>query len=127
MKKQFNPHAWLNVDKKQKIATYHRPTTTTTGDSFSNVERLVQMIESSSIDITQGYETWRNIGFSLTESLGESGRNYFHRISCLNPDYNREKCDRQYSNCLKCRGGGITLASLFWIAKTHGVIIKNRI
>ncbi|WP_372642521.1 PriCT-2 domain-containing protein [Ancylomarina sp.] len=125
MSKVFNPHAWLDVDKKQKTAPCHRTMNTNTGDSFENVERLVQMIESGNIDITQGYENWRNIGFSLAESLGETGRNYFHRISCFSPDYNREKCDKQYSNCLKCRGGGITIASLFWIAKTYGVLLKR--
>ena len=127
MEKQFNPHAWLEVSNKPITTHINRPTRTIGGDSLVNVERLVQMIESCSIDITQGYENWRNIGFSLAESFGETGRNFFHRISYLNPDYNREKCDRQYTNCLKCKGGGITIASLFWIAKTHGVIIKNNL
>ena len=127
MKKLFNPHDWLDKDNKKAIVPCKQPRITALGDSLANVERLVQMIESCNVDITHGYENWRNIGFSLSESFGEMGRNYFHRISCLNPDYNREKCDRQYSNCLKCRGGGITLATLFWIAKTHGIIIKNNL
>ena len=127
MKKLFNPHDWIRANNKPITVQSKRPRTTVVSDSSTNVERLVQMIESCRIDITQGYENWRNIGFSLAEYFGETGRNYFHRISCLNPDYNREKCDRQYSNCLKCKGGGITLATLFWIAKTHGVIIKNNL
>ncbi|MDM8161423.1 PriCT-2 domain-containing protein [Labilibaculum sp. K2S] len=127
MKKVFNPHAWLEANNKRPTVKYKPPTATVVGDSLANVEQLVSRIESCSIDITQGYENWRNIGFSLSESLGETGRNYFHRISRLNPGYNRERCDKQYTNCLKCRGGGITLATLFWIAKTHGVLIKNRI
>ncbi|MDQ1771015.1 hypothetical protein GQR60_11535 [Labilibaculum sp. A4] len=127
MKKVFNPHVWVEVKNQPRTIQSKPPTTAVVGDLLTNVEQLTQMIESCSIDITQGYETWRNIGFSLSESLGETGRNYFHRISRLNPDYNREKCDKQYTNCLKCRGGGITLATLFWIAKTHGVLIKNRI
>lgn len=125
MKKVFNPHVWLEANSKPQKVKYKPLTTKVVGDSLANVEQLVSKIESCSIDITQGYETWRNIGFSLSEFLGETGRNYFHRISRLNPDYNRKKCDKQYSNCLKCKGGGITIASLFWIAKTHGVILKR--
>lgn len=127
MKKLFNPHDWLDKDTKKATSPCKRPRTTVVSDSSANVERLVQMIEACCIDITQGYENWRNIGFSLAEYFGETGRNYFHRISCLNTNYNCEKCDRQYTNCLKCKGGGITIASLFWIAKTHGVIIKNNL
>lgn len=125
MKKVFNPHVWLEANSKPQKVKYKPPTTKVVGDSLANVEQLVAKIESCSIDITQGYENWRNIGFSLSESLGELGRNYFHRISCLNPDYSPNKCDRQYSNCLKCRGGGITLATLFWIAKTYGIMLKR--
>jgi hypothetical protein len=125
MKKLFNPHAWLEVNNKPPKAKCRPQTTAVVGDSITNVERLVQMIESSNADITQGYENWRNIGFSLAESLGESGRHFFHRISCFSSDYNREKCDKQYTNCLKCKGGGITIATLYWIAKAHGVTIKN--
>lgn len=125
MNKVFNPHKWLEESRKSSTVKYKSPTNTVVGDSLANVEQLVSKIESCSIDITQGYENWRNIAFSLSESLGESGRSYFHRLSRLNPDYNREKCDRQYSNCLKCRGGGITLASLFWIAKTYGIMLKR--
>ncbi|WP_320018247.1 PriCT-2 domain-containing protein [Labilibaculum manganireducens] len=127
MSKVFNPHAWLEANSKPQKVKYKAPTTTVVGDSLANVEQLVAKVESCSIDITQGYENWRNIGFSLAESLGESGRNYFHRLSRFNPDYSSSKCDKQYTNCLKRRGGGITLATLFWIAKTNGVLIKNRI
>ncbi|MGZ2370337.1 PriCT-2 domain-containing protein [Ancylomarina sp. YFZ004] len=125
MEKQFNPHAWLEGNNKKETVPCKRSRTTVVSDSLANVEWLVQMIESGNMDITQGYENWRNIGFSLAESLGESGRNYFHRVSCFSPDYNREKCDKQYSNCLKCKGGGITLATLFYIAKSNGILLKK--
>jgi len=127
MNKVFDPNDWLVADSKPPTSTTLPATTRVDSDLDSGVDLLVRKIEAMNFDITSGYENWRNIAFSLAESLGESGRNYFHRLSRLNPDYNREKCDRQYSNCLKCRGGGITLATLFWIAKTHGVLIKNRI
>ncbi|WP_461639206.1 PriCT-2 domain-containing protein [Labilibaculum euxinus] len=127
MNKVFNPNDWLVADSKSPTSKTLPTTTRVDSDLDSGVDLLVRKIEAMNFDITSGYENWRNIAFSLAESLGESGRNYFHRISRLNPDYNREKCDKQYTNCLKCRGGGITIASLFWIAKTHGVIIKNRI
>lgn len=125
MKKEFNPFEWLKEEKKPETTIYRSTISQYLDNDESRIQKLILKIESSHIDITQGYENWRNIGFSLAESIGESGRNYFHRISRFNPDYNREKCDRQYTKCLNCKGGGITLATLFWIAKTNGVTLKN--
>lgn len=89
------------------------------------IEVLIQEIEKNRIDITGSYENWRNIGFALCNSLGESGRSYFHRLSSINSKYNKNESDIQYTNCLKSNGSGISLKTLFYLAKNAGVDISH--
>jgi predicted P-loop ATPase len=89
------------------------------------IEILIKKIENNRIDITNSYENWLNIGFALCNSFGESGRTYFHRLSSISNKYNQRKCEIQYNNCLKSGGTGITLKTLFFIAKNAGVDIAH--
>ncbi len=76
------------------------------------IENLTSEIERNSIDITDGYENWIRIGFSLSTALGESGRDYFHRLSRLNSEYIAHDCDRQFTNLHTRNNGSITLGTL---------------
>ena len=87
----------------------------------ADIQSLVEQVEASAIDITAGYECWRDIGFALVEALGEDGRDFFHRLSRFNADYDQAEADKQYSACLRSRGSGITPRSLFHIAQQHGI------
>ena len=40
----------------------------------NDIEFLTQRIESSKIDIAPNYSDWRDVGFALSEDLGENGR-----------------------------------------------------
>ena len=94
-------------------------------DKLDDVERLTQAIERKRIDITANYGRWRNIGFALASSLGENGRDYFHRLSQFYPHYSEKETDAQYDKCMRAKGSGITLASLFQYAKEDaGIIIS---
>jgi hypothetical protein len=87
------------------------------------IENLTREIEKNSIDITNGYENWIRIGFSLASTLGENGRDHFHRLSRLNQGYNSSSCDKQYTNLLKRNNGAISLGTLIHIARNNGVDI----
>ncbi len=81
------------------------------------------------IDITEGYDNWRNIAFGISLELGEEGRSIFHDISRLNAGYKYEECDKLYSNCIKrlhdtTDHSGITIGSFFSYAKKAGIDIK---
>ena len=115
----FNPNEWSPSPSRSLSSGEGR------GEA-SSVEALVQAIEASGIDITPSYSEWLAIAFALVSELGEEGRQYFHRISCFNPDYDYDEADRQYSACLKDGSREITIASLFHIAKTHGVSVVAR-
>ena len=98
---------------------------TYSSDKLDDVERLTQAIERKRIDITANYGRWRNIGFALACALGENGRDYFHRLSQFYPHYSEKEADAQYDKCMRAKGSGITLASLFQYAKEDaGIIIS---
>jgi hypothetical protein len=90
------------------------------------VEFIIAQVEEKRIDITSNYEDWCYVGFALENEFGENGRSYFHYLSRLNPNYNYDNCDRQYSKCLKSSNSGISIRSLFHIAKKYGVDISGK-
>jgi hypothetical protein len=121
-KKKFNPGDFL---QKEKTTTppIQAPTATfiPADDVAADIQSLVEQVEASAIDITAGYENWRDIGFALVEALGEDGRDFFHRLSRFNAYYDHAEADKQYSACLRSHGSGITPRSLFHIAQQHGI------
>lgn len=76
------------------------------------------------MDITVDYANWRDVGFALADGLGESGRLYYHRVICVNPDYNQQECDKQYDKCLRAHGSGVTVKTFFQMAKDAGVSVS---
>lgn len=119
MKDTFHPEDWL----QQPASTNTTPQESASSGTLEDIEVVTSRIEQSGIDITSGYDNWRNLGFSLSEGLGESGRSYYHRISRLNSGYTPEECDRQYDKCLKSHGTGITVKTFFQKAKEAGISI----
>ena len=115
----YDPDLYLN----EKALLFGVVTENTTE---KDIDKLIVLINSQRTDITSNYEDWCNIGFAIENEFGEMGRSYFHEISRYNPDYNNEHCNNQYSKCLKSSSSGITIKSLFHIAKQHGLMIKGK-
>ena len=90
---------------------------------YTDVEALVCAIEATGIDITAAYSDWLAIGFALVSELGEEGRPFFHRLSRFYPGYDMTEADRQYTVCLRDGSRKISIATLFHIAKTHGIAV----
>lgn len=103
-KKIFNPLDWLEQSGQQKINTEPPEA----NQEITEIETIIQQIETKQIDIATAYSDWRDIGFALADGFGESGRDYFHRISKFYPAYSQNECETQYNNCLKANGQGIT-------------------
>lgn len=119
MKEKFNPNNWLNsADRIFPVRT-----DLTNGDISSDTELIISRIEQAHTDLTAAYSDWVNIGFALASEFGESGRDYYHRVSRFYPGYSITECDKQYDHCLKARGHGITIKTLFHLAKAAGVDI----
>lgn len=91
-------------------------------NSISNdIEAYISEIEKTATDITGNYETWRNLGFAISEEYGETGRDYYHRISRFYIKYNYQECDKQYTNCLKAKGTGINISTFYYMAHQNNI------
>ncbi len=123
-KNKFIPEEWLNQSTSQpELKTSIKQAQTIDNN---DIEVITQRIESACIDITSGYDNWRDLGFALSEELGESGRDYYHRISRFNPDYDHTECNKQYDKCLKAHGSGVTIKTFFQKAKESGISISMK-
>ena len=115
MKKTFNPEEW--AEPQNQPASQHTPQPKAqTGTPEDDIEIVTQRIEAACIDITGDYATWRDLGFALSDALGENGRDYYHRISRFYPGYTEKECDSQYDKCLRAHGTGITIKTFFQLA-----------
>lgn len=123
-KKTFNPLEWIEIPNQQQQHTEQNYQSVT--DNNSEVEKVIQNIEANQIDIAPNYSDWVNIGFAFADEFGETGRDLFHRISRFYPRYNAKECDKQFDNCLKSKGQGVSLKSFFYLAKQAGVSIATQ-
>ena len=87
----------------------------------NNIEDYISEIEKTATDITGNYETWRNLGFAISEEYGETGREYYHRISRFYANYKYQECDNQFTNCLKAKGSGVNISTFFYMAHQNNV------
>ena len=130
MKKDFNPNDWLNKGGSQEPPVLPSPESSQCSE-FSDleheIEQLVSAVESASADIAPDYASWRDLGFALADALGESGRSYFHRLSRFYTGYDEREADKQFSACLRSHGSGITINTLFHLAKEAGVLMIRNI
>ena len=60
--KSFSPKQWANINTAEQIRTV--------------TNRIVEM----GIDITAGYNRWRNIAFGISLEMGEEGRSFFREV-----------------------------------------------
>ena len=121
----FNPQEWLDA----KGTETERPApaiASGSGGEASDIEMITSRIEEARVDITSSYADWRDLGFALSDALGEAGRDYFQRLSRFHPEYNAVEADRQYDRCLKAGGHGITIKTFYQLAKAHGISLVTR-
>lgn len=127
-KKIFSAPYWENAPSKQEaslpaLQTHATPETTT--DLATDIDRVVQEIEANGVDIAPDYGMWVNICFALADGLRERGRDFFHRVSRLHPDYEPANTDKQFTHCLNGRGSGVTIASFFHYAAQAGIELHH--
>jgi broad specificity phosphatase PhoE len=122
-KKTFNPKDWAEATPRQSSKP---PLSQKSLQSFcpdNDIETITTRIEAAATDIAPNYADWRDLGFALADALGESGRNYYHRLSRFYSGYAENETNKQYDNCLKAHGHGVTIKTLYHLAKSVGVNI----
>jgi hypothetical protein len=80
------------------------------------LEQLQTYIKALTKDVTANYEDWLNLAFGLSFSLGEAGRESFHKISARYPQYSKLECDEKYDSCLeRTTDRPVTIATVYQI------------
>ena len=96
---------------------------TSSADTATKVEKLIDLLKSSHTDITADYNDWLKVGFALASEFGESGRRYFHDISSINQGYSQTESDTKFTECLKSDSGRTDISTLFYLAKNKGITL----
>ena len=131
MKKAFNPLEWKekkdnslspNPDISAPIPTHSPYLTHKTYSVEEEIEALTSAVESASVDIAPSYSDWLDMAFALSDALGEGGRSYFHRLSRFYSGYDSKEADKQFTSCLRSKGSGITIKTLFHLSKQAGIL-----
>ena len=127
-KKIFSAQDWENAPSKQEaslpaLQTHDSHESAT--DLAADIDKVVQEIEANGVDIAPDYGMWVNVGFALADGLREQGRDFFHRVSRLHPDYDPANADKQFTHCLNGRGSGVTIASFFHYAAQAGIELHH--
>ena len=122
-KNKFNPQDWLNNQSLPPNTIDPIVNCQLSSVNSNDIENVVSRIEASAIDIAPNYADWRDLGFALADALGENGRDYYQRLSRFYPNYAAAETDKQFSACLKAHGHGITIKTLFHLAKQAGISI----
>ena len=91
----------------------------------TEVEEIVEKIESIKVDIAPGYNEWLKIGLCFADAFGEEGRDLFHRVSRFYPGYTDTECNKKYDDCLNTTGIRVTLKTFFWLAREAGIDIGS--
>lgn len=128
---RFDPKDWLNgeADEKEdsKVDKVSKVNKVINDGVEKDIEDVTKRIEAASVDITGGYAEWRDLGFALTDALGEAGRQYYHRISRFYREYSFNETEVQYNRCLKAKGYGVTIATFFHRAKEAGIEVGRKV
>jgi hypothetical protein len=89
--------------------------------TLSKVMRLVTKLNDWSIDITENYNQWLQIGCAFANEFGEEGRDIFHLVSQNHPKYHLGECDRFFTNCLE-RKYSYGIGTFFHWAEQYGLV-----
>lgn len=120
----FDPDLFLNQDSKKftqyPIKEKGRPKKILEyASGQDDFDFVMDQITSSRIDLTENYQTWIEIGFSIFSKFGSSGEDYFHQISQFHNDYDYEKTRKKYKS-FKNSTGRISISTFFHYAKQAG-------
>ena len=138
----FDPHSWAarnpqrpadNLQQLTRAISRNRealhPTAAqaaaASDDPAEDIRYYADLCLSRGIDITAGYDNWLRLGFALSDIFGESGRSMYHDLSRLNSGYNPTQCDRQYTQCLRAKGTGVTYRSFFDLLRRAGIDLSK--
>lgn len=93
--------------------------------SMESLEALTAAVEAAGVDIAPDYSEFLRLAFAIATDCGEAGRDCFHRLCRLYPDYKRDATDRMFNGALKSGRGEVHLGTAFHMAQAKGVECKH--
>ena len=128
----YNKKYYINRAAKPYMHLYKEPAkpkytpapyTPTMQSDDNDVDALVREIVARGVNIVPNYDAWFNVGSALSNL--PNGRELFHKISRVDASkYNYKKCDKQFDSLKP--GKGISINTLFYMAKNSGVTLKRK-
>lgn len=125
----YDPDAYFNPSAKPYSRIYKYvpppapkyPRPTDASSTRANVEKIISLMATHSIDVTASYgEEWLPIISALANEFGEGGRSYGHEVSRFNPNYTPAETDKLFTDCIKGRYK-YTIGSFFEITQRYGL------
>lgn len=110
-----------NTPSANSGCTQHPDTLQQSSDTRERLKALIAQLKASGADITSGYNDCLKVAFALAAEFGESGSEYFHKISALYSGYERQECDKKYDQCLKSDTGKTNIGTIFYLAEQQGI------
>jgi hypothetical protein len=114
---QFRTYDRLGGSTAPDPHIHVRPPQNVTTDSWERVNEVVAIIRQRGLDIAPDYDAYMKIGLAFAREFGEAGRDLFHTVCQFSPKYKHAEADRQYSDCIRAKGGGITIGTFFYYFK----------
>lgn len=117
----YNPKTWHNEEAKTYKRVYKpKPIKNNFYSNGGDVDKLVQKIVDTHANIVPDYHSWFEVAGALANV--PNGRDLFHAVSRIDSGkYEPKDCDRQFK-AVKA-GAGISINTLFYHAKLHGVTL----
>ena len=86
---------------------------------------LADDLEKRGIDIAPTRMTWLGLAQCIANQAGEQGRQAFHRIAAVWPDYSRHDSELCYNQALRRRGNTPDINYLIKACRRHGINLRS--
>ena len=89
--------------------------------NYPDLDRFDVVLNKINCDITGDYQQWLKIGFAIASKFGESGEDYFQRLSSFGAKFDERKTNNQYKYCCRnFQGSGVKIGTFYYFAKQYG-------
>ena len=90
-----------------------------------NVSRIASDVAARGIDIAPTRIRWELLARCLAGYAGEQGRDAFHQMAAVWPDYSRHDSEMCYNRALRQTGKHLSIGYLKGVLKRHGIDIDH--
>lgn len=84
------------------------------------VVHYLQQIEAQALDLTASYDKWFALACVFANTFGESGREYFHRLSRFYPHYDPRETDYHFNSAARGRYN-YSLGTFYYLCNQAGL------